>query len=163
MRSTRLTVAIALLLALGLWQIQADQESRAKKTNSPDNADLIKQGNYLVSEVAHCGHCHTPLDSKGQPDRSRLLQGATLGIVPKQKTDNWADKAPNITSSGLAGKWSEQEMIKFLTTGVNAEGDKPTPPMPVFHLNTRDARAVFLYLKSLPGSKGGEDGDKKNK
>ena len=38
-----------------------------------------------------------------EPDRSRLLQGATLGIAPKQKTKEWADKAPDITSGGLAG------------------------------------------------------------
>jgi hypothetical protein len=53
-------------------------------------------------------------------------------------------------------------MIKFLTAGTNPEGEKPIPPMPVFHLKTRDARAVFLYLKSLPGSKGREDRGKKS-
>jgi len=153
MRFKWLMAGIAILAAVGIWQVRADEDSTAKKKPSPAPADLIKHGDYLVNKVAHCSHCHTALDSKGQPTPSRLLQGAMLGFAPKKKTENWAAKSPDITSSGLAGKWSEEEMIKFLTTGVNPEGAKPIPPMPVFHLNTKDARAVFLYLKSLPGSK----------
>src|SRR5262249_55423255 len=102
----------------------------------------------------HCSVCHTPADSKGQPERSRLLQGTILPIVPKEKTENWADRSPDITSSGLAGKWSEQDFIKFLMTGVDPEGHTRRGPRPRFHLTARDARAVVLYAKSLPGSGG---------
>jgi len=163
MRIKCLIVSIAILIAVGIWQVRADQESGAKKDSDSDGAGLIKHGDYLVNEVAHCSHCHTAPDANGQPDRSRLLQGATLGIVPKKKTENWADKSPDITSSGLAGKWSEEEMVKFLTTGMNPDGEKPTPPMPVFHLNGRDARAVAHYLKSLPGAKRRGDSEKQGK
>src|SRR5438067_158332 len=102
MRRTCLTVGIAILVAVGIWQVRADQDPRAKKRGGSPAADLVKHGEYLVNEVAHCSHCHTAPDAKGQPDRSRLLEGATLGIAPKQKTENWADKAPDITASGLA-------------------------------------------------------------
>jgi mono/diheme cytochrome c family protein len=44
-------------------------------------------------------------------------------------------------------------MAKFLTTGINPDGEKAMPPMPAFRLNARDARAVALYLKSVPGGK----------
>jgi mono/diheme cytochrome c family protein len=57
----------------------------------------------------------------------------------------------------LAGKWGEEAMVKFLTTGINPEGEKAMPPMPAFRLNPRDARAVFLYLKSLPGPEAGKE------
>src|SRR5690348_17362195 len=99
-------------------------------------------GEYLVNEVAHCSHCHSPRGDKGQPDRARLLQGATLPIRPKEPTTDWADKSPDITKSGLAGMWSEADMVKFLTTGKNPEGEGPKPPMPVFRLHEEDARAV---------------------
>jgi hypothetical protein len=47
-------------------------------------------------------------------------------------------------------------MVKFLTTGSDPDGKKARPPMPAFRLNARDARAAYLYLKSLPGpSEGG--------
>jgi len=163
MRFKYLTVGIAILVAVGIWQVRADQESEAQKGSTPAASDLIKHGEYLVSRVAHCGDCHTPRDTRGDPDRSRLLQGTALGIVPKQKTEHWADKSPDITGGGLAGEWSEVEMIKFFTTGVNPHGEEPTPPMPVFRLHGSDARAVTLYLKSLPGKKGSGEGAKKSK
>ena len=123
---------------------------------------MLKQGAYLVNEVAHCSHCHTLQDAKGQPDRARLLQGATLPIKPKEQTENWADKSPDLTRSGLAGMWSEADMVKFLMTGTDPDGKKARPPMPAFRLNAGDARAVALYLKSLPAPNGGQDGGKKD-
>jgi mono/diheme cytochrome c family protein len=147
------TVGIAVLVVTGGWRAQADDESR-KQNRQADTADLIKHGEYLVNEVAHCSHCHTPQDDQGRPERGRLLRGATLPIRPKKETSNWADKSPDITRKGLAGEWKEEDMIKFLTTGVDPEGEKPRPPMPLFHLHARDARAVVLYLKSLPGGNG---------
>jgi len=157
------TIGIAILVAAGLWQVRANQVSEAKDRGTPAASDLISHGEYLVSQVAQCGDCHTPRDTHGDPDQSRRLQGATLGIVPKQKTKDWADKSPDITGAGLAGMWSEREMIKFFTTGVNPDGEKATPPMPAFRLHESDARAVTLYLKSLPGKKGSGGNAKKSK
>ncbi len=163
MRFRYLAVGIALLVAIGIWQVRAGQEPGAKPEGGQDTADLAKHGDYLVNCAVLCGDCHTPRDSRGQPDQSRRLQGAMLGIAPKQKTKDWAEKAPDITSGGLAGKWSEEELAKFLMTGTNPGGEKATEPMPAFRLNARDARAVTLYLRSLPGKKGNrekEDGGK---
>jgi len=162
MRSKYLMAGVAVVAVLILWQVRADQDSGAKK-DSGEAADLMKHGEYLVNEVAGCTHCHTPHDAKGQPDKSRSLRGATIPFAPKEKTKNWADMSPDITAGGLAGQWSEDQMVTFLTTGANPHGDKPTPPMPAFHLNARDAKAVTLYLKSLPGSKESKESDKKNK
>jgi hypothetical protein len=144
----------AALLAAGLWDASAGQPPAPRTEAKDSDADLIKRGEYLVNEVAHCSHCHTPQTDKGELDRARLLQGATLPIRPKKETKNWEDESPDITHGGVAGKWSEAAMIKFLRTGENPDGMKPTPPMPVFHLHEDDARAVTLYLRSLPGAKG---------
>ena len=95
--------------------------------SGPNGDDaLVKRGEYLVREVAGCTHCHS---SPG-------------------------DKAPDITRSGLAGKWKEAELVKLLTTGKNPEGVAPTAPMPAFHLHDDDAKAVAAHLRSLPGAKG---------
>jgi len=153
MRFKYLTLVIALLLAVGIWQVRAAPQPGARPPSSPDNAALLKHGEYLVSSVAMCSHCHTAHDAKGQPDQSRFLQGAMLDIAPKQKTPNWAEQSPNITSSGLAGKWSEEQLIRFLMTGIDPGGKQARAPMPPFRFNATDARAVTLYLKSLGGSK----------
>jgi len=113
MRLKCLSSGIAILVAILLWQVSTAQPPRR------DTASLVLHGKYLVNEVAHCTHCHTAPDADGVSVPSRLLQGAVLGIVPKKKTKNWADRSPDITSSGLAGKWSEGAMVKFLMTGVD--------------------------------------------
>ncbi len=155
MRLERLVVGIAILVAVGVWHVRADQGSGARQESGPDNPDLRKHGAYLVTAAILCGDCHTPQDDKGMPDRARPLRGTTLPIRPKRETKDWADEAPDITGSGLAGRWNEEEMVKFLTTGIDPDGKKAGPPMPAFRLNARDARAVYLYLKSLPGAKAG--------
>ncbi len=161
MRFQCLAVGIVVLVAVTIWPVRAGQESGAKKEGSPDTADLLKHGDYLVNKAILCSDCHTSQDDRGKPDRTRLLRGSTLPIRPKKETRDWADEAPDITAKGLAGKWGEEGMVKFLTTGIDPDGKKASPPMPAFRLDARDARAVFLYLKSLPGSEGG--GKKKDK
>src|SRR4051812_8690655 len=108
MRLAYLTAGLAVLVAAGVWQVQADRADTAKDKKGPVTAALIKHGDYLVNRVALCSDCHTPRDAKGNFDRSKLLQGATLGVVPKKKTEGWMDKAPDITASGLAGEWKEE-------------------------------------------------------
>jgi hypothetical protein len=162
MRPNILAIGTAVLVAVGIWQVRAAQESGAKQASDPDAASLRKHGDYLVNVAILSGDCHTPQDDRGKPDRTRVLRGATLPIRPKKETKNWADKSPDITGSGLAGQWSEGEMVKFLTTGMNPDGMIARAPMPAFRLNTSDARAVHMYLQSLSGESGGE-GKRQNK
>jgi mono/diheme cytochrome c family protein len=138
-------LSVVTILAGSVWLGRAAEPSR--------DDTLIKRGEYLVTQVAGCTHCHTPTQEKGRPDAGRQLQGATLPIRPKEPTKDWADKSTDITRSGLAGKWSEADMVKFLTTAKNPDGADPIPPMPAFHLHDEDARAIAAYLRSLPGSK----------
>jgi len=146
MRYHGIGVGVVAVLAAGLWSGRAEEKPRAEPKGE---AALIKHGEYLVNNVAGCTHCHTPHDEKGQPNASRNLQGATLSIKPKDEKAEWAGESPNITASGRARRWTEEEFGKFLTTGQNPHGQKPTPPMPVYKLKPEDARAVVLYLRSL--------------
>ena len=68
-----------------------------------------------------------------------------------------ADRAPDITASGKAGKWGAEKMARYLMGG---KGEKPEAPMPAYHLSAEDARAVAAYLRSLPGHKGKAPRDK---
>ena len=140
----------AVLLAAAVWLARAEGPPAARADAKGDD-DPVKRGEYLALEVAHCGHCHTPPDAGGRPDRAKLLQGATLPIKPKDPKAEWADRSPDITKGGLAGQWGEAGMVRFLTTGKNPGGEGPTPPMPAFHLKPEDARAVARYLLTLPG------------
>jgi mono/diheme cytochrome c family protein len=132
------------------WNLCTRAADKPKANAKADAAALIKRGDYLVNEVARCGDCHTPRNNRGQLDNTRALQGAPIWFTPKVKPKEWEGKAPDITLSGKAGKWTEAKMIKYLTTG--GKGEKPEPPMPAYHFSQDDARAVTAYLRSLRGA-----------
>jgi mono/diheme cytochrome c family protein len=125
-------------------------------------AALVKRGDYLVNEVARCGDCHTPRDDRGNLDRTRHLQGASIWFTPKVKPREWEGHAPDITAGGKAGKWGEAKMVKYLMNGGNDEDEGSDPPMPAYRLSEDDARAVTAYLRSLPGGKQGAGRKKKD-
>jgi mono/diheme cytochrome c family protein len=130
-------LALALVAAAAvLWRAPA--AGQAKDENKNDEA--LKRGAYLVNSVAQCGNCHTPRNAKGAP----------IWFKPTSaKFEKWEDTVPNITASGLATKWSEEKLVKLLTsTGVEADA-----PMPAFKLTEGDARAVVAHLRSLPGKR----------
>jgi mono/diheme cytochrome c family protein len=142
-------MAGALLLALAaVWSWRSTAEAQPKAKAAP--AGLVKRGEYLVNEVARCGDCHTPRDARGKLDMTRHLQGAPMWFKPTNRAGEFEDKAPDITMSGKTGKWNEDKMIKFLSTGAKSD-----PPMPAYKLTVEDARAMTAYLRSLPGKKGG--------
>lgn len=107
---------------------------------------VLQRGQYLVASVAGCNDCHTPMTPQG-PDMARSLHGAPLGFEPTVAMP-WASYAPTL-AGGPAG-YTDEQFAAFLQTGVRPDGSRPLPPMPPYHLNEEDARAVVAYIKSLP-------------
>jgi mono/diheme cytochrome c family protein len=139
-------LALALVAAAAvLWRAPAAGQAEGENKND----EAIQRGAYLVNTVAQCGNCHTPRNSKGELDITRRLQGAPIWFKPTNiKFEHWEDTAPDLTPSGLASKWGEEKLVKFLSTGGQADA-----PMPVFKLTVGDAHAVVAYLRSLPGKR----------
>jgi len=109
------------------------------------------RGAYIVQGPGHCGTCHTPKSLLGADKDSSFLQGASL--------QGWF--APDITNNvqtGL-GKWSEDDLIKYLKTGVNAHSIASGPMAEAVENSTSqmidaDLKAVATYLKSLGSDTG---------
>jgi hypothetical protein len=66
---------------------------------------------------------------------------------PTVPVPGWAERSVKI--AGLPG-WSDEEAMKFFTTGIGPNGKPASPPMPNFRFNKEDAAAVVAYLKTLP-------------
>jgi mono/diheme cytochrome c family protein len=115
------------------------------------DTDAVAYGKYLVEEVGKCQVCHTPRLESGELDKSKWLKGAVLDFQPLKPVEGWHKTSPDITSgSRLFGRWKEEGLVKFLTTGVNPNNGKPAdPPMPAYKVTKKDAEAMVAYLKSL--------------
>ena len=139
-----LVLVLAPLAAVS-WRTPSAGQPKSDKVDD----ETLKSGSYLVNNVAQCGNCHTPRNAKGELDTTRHLQGAPIWFKSTQiKFEKWEDAAPDLTTSGLARRWGEEKLVKFLSTGGQADA-----PMPAFKLAEADARAVVAYLRSLPAKR----------
>jgi mono/diheme cytochrome c family protein len=113
--------------------------------------DLVARGEYLV-RFGGCNDCHTPGYFLGKPDLARFLGGSDVGFdLPGMGTF----VGPNLTpdnETGL-GRWSRDQIITAIQTGVRPDGRILAPIMPwraFAGLTKSDAGAIVDYLKSLP-------------
>ena len=112
-----------------------------------DPAGLVERGEYIVRNVAVCGHCHSddPRNADGALSGGRAFSNWRLGAI----------RASNLTpdaGTGL-GSWSEAEIVRAVRNGQDREGHLLAPIMPYEWLSAmgdRDALAVAAYLKTLP-------------
>ncbi len=122
----------------------------------PDVArdDIVAYGKYLVRPLGHCNHCHTPL-VKGQHDFSRLGAGGNLFAEPLGYA--FTALAPNITQHpefGI-GDWSDDEIKKVITTGINRSEQQLLPFMGFSYyanISDEDLDAIVAYLRTIPPS-----------
>jgi len=123
----------------------------------PDSAKSPEwnRGAYLVQGLGHCSACHAERNPLGAT--ARLAGGEALG-GGQIMGSNWY--APSLTSSMEAGSagWPIEEIIQLLTTGVSTRATTSGPMAEVVrhslqYLTNEDARAMAVYLKSLPETK----------
>src|SRR6478752_3668655 len=115
----------------------------------PKQSAQWNRGAYLVQGLGHCAMCHTAINALGGSSESKAFEG---GMIPNQ---NWY--APSLTSNREAGlgDWEIQEITDLLQAGASKRATVYGPMAEVtFHslqyLSDEDARAMAVYLKSLP-------------
>lgn len=119
--------------------------------------EAVQQGQYLVTLLG-CANCHTDGALVGEPNDSRLMAGSEVGIAwtsPLEGSNPGVVYPANLTpdpETGL-GDWSLEEIVAMLQTGIDNHGRGSLPVMPWIaysRLKAEDARAIAMYLKSLP-------------
>lgn len=148
-RSAFLTVGATIILSLssiGFSPVLAQDRKPPSQSKSAAGLGDVARGKYLVEGVARCSQCHTPLDSAGNPDRNRWLQGGPVPFQPSRPNADWPQVVPRIGGTPPA---PDADMIKLLTTGIWTTGTYLRAPMPQFRMERSDAEAVVAYLKSL--------------
>ena len=133
--------------ALAVWRAMYFTPSAQRHDDA--QAAQGDRGAYLVQGLGHCSACHTARNVLGASGDMTDLSG---GLIPVQ---NWY--APSLASGAEAGlqDWEPAQIERLLLTGVSAGGTVLGPMAEVVlhstqHLAPADARAMAVYLKSLP-------------
>jgi mono/diheme cytochrome c family protein len=122
---------------------------RATHTPDPRREASPEYGRYLANHVSLCADCHTPRGGlQSAPDRDRLFAGNAS--PPPSFPANPSNLTPD-TATGI-GRWSEEDFVRALRTGVNPAGDTLHPFMPwreYRRMSDGDLRALYRYLRTL--------------
>jgi mono/diheme cytochrome c family protein len=114
--------------------------------------DRVARGEYLANHVAVCIDCHSKRDwsrFSGPPAEGTFGMGG----------DRFDQKfgfpgvyfAKNITPAGIS-RYTDGELFRVITTGVNKEGEAMFPVMP-FHyygqMDEEDIKSIIAYIRTL--------------
>jgi mono/diheme cytochrome c family protein len=119
------------------------------------SAESLKdRGKYLVT-IASCNDCHTPGYFLGKPDMTSYLGGSDVGFeLPGLGVFVGRNLTPD-KETGL-GNWTVPQIVAALQTGKRPDGRELAPIMPwraFANFTKRDARAIAVYLKTIPAVK----------
>jgi mono/diheme cytochrome c family protein len=115
--------------------------------------DRVARGEYLANHVTVCIDCHSTRDwsrFSGPPTKGTFGMGGDL--FDQKFGFPGAYYAKNITPAGI-GDYSDGELFRTITTGVDKEGQALFPVMP-FHyygqMDEEDIKAIIAYIRTLP-------------
>jgi mono/diheme cytochrome c family protein len=115
--------------------------------------ERVKRGEYLANHVAVCLDCHSQRDwsrYSGPPKPgTRGVGGDHFGKELGLPGDLYTK---NLTPYAL-GSWTDGEIYRAITTGVNREGKALFPLMPYNHYgmaDPEDVKDIIAYLRTLP-------------
>jgi mono/diheme cytochrome c family protein len=119
---------------------------RSTLPSQPDRDAAWHRGRYLVEVAGHCAECHSARNVFGAiKESSRLAGGIDQELVGYD---------PNITPAGI-GHWSEQDILRAITTGQTPElrqlgGSMEDVVQNIARLPASDQRAIAAYLVTVP-------------
>jgi mono/diheme cytochrome c family protein len=138
------------------WVIEPVGPKNTPEKHAPRQVDA-NNGRYLAHHVANCVSCHTRMDMRtGELVGPLFGGGAEHAAVSGEKKTYLS---PNLTPSprwGWIEGWDQSAFAARLTSGFGREGS-PMPWSALKELSNDDARAIYLYLRTLPNAEGGPD------
>jgi mono/diheme cytochrome c family protein len=152
-----LGVLFLVVIALGAAGFAYLKTAFPKVDPAPDlvvekTPERIERGRYLANHVMLCMDCHAERDFSlfsGPPKPGTLGAGGDRF----DQTMNFPGVfyARNITPAGI-GEWTDGELYRLLTTGVNKHNEVIFPVMPYNNYakaDPEDIKDVIAYIRSL--------------
>jgi mono/diheme cytochrome c family protein len=114
--------------------------------------ERLERGEYLAYNITMCIDCHSTRDwnkFSGPPVDGTHGQGGE--IFSREMGFPGTYYASNITPSGI-GDWTDGELFRAITAGVNKEGKAlfPVMPYPYFgKMDIEDVYSIIAYIRTL--------------
>ena len=147
-----LTVIVLIAGLIGYVKTALPKISKAPAMTVDLSADKVERGRYLANNVAVCMDCHSTRDWNkfGGP-----LKEGTLGRGGEKFDQQYGFPgvyySRNITPAGLS-RYTDGELYRVITTGVNREGKAMFPVMPYPYygkMDPEDVKCIIAYLRTL--------------
>ncbi len=147
-------IVLVLLLMVGASAIyfvsSFPKVGPARNLTIASTPERVARGKYLANHVAACFSCHSTrnFDYYAGP----IVPGTGGKGGQELKGDFGTIHLPNITPAAL-GSWSDGELVRAITAGVNNEGKALFPMMPYREygqMDEEDLKAIVAYLRALP-------------
>ena len=114
--------------------------------------ERIARGKYLANHITNCMDCHS------KRDWTRFAGPATEGtfgmggdLFDKKFGFPGRYYAKNITPEGIS-RYTDGELFRVITTGVNKEGEALFPVMPYHYygqMDQEDIKSIIAYVRTL--------------
>jgi hypothetical protein len=155
----KLFVQIMVLLLIGVasfagyFKLILPRDIPIPDIQLPTDPELVERGRYLANHVAVCMDCHSKRDWNyyaGPIVPGTLGQGGEVFDESSGLPGTVISK--NITPYNL-GDWSDGELYRAITGGLQKNGDALFPLMPYDAYRTMDRDdllAIMAYLRTIP-------------
>lgn len=147
-------IAVVIIAVLGLLAYLkfALPNIEAKPIEVEITKQRVERGEYLANHVTLCMDCHSERDwSKfaGPPIEGTMGQGGELFDEKVGFPGRFI--SPNITPYGI-GNWTDGELYRAITSGVNKDGKALFPIMPYHNfskMSMEDIKSIIAYIRTL--------------
>lgn len=151
-----IVVVILILAGLGYLKFLLPAVGKAPDVKATPSPDRIERGRYLANHVAVCMDCHSTRDWSRF---SAPLVAGSMGIGGEYFGPEMGFPgtfySKNITPYHLSN-WTDGEIYRTITTGVNRDGDALFPVMPYLNygkMDPEDVLSIIAYLRTLAPQK----------
>jgi len=145
-------LVVVIASALAYVKLVLPNVGKAENINIEATPEMIKRGEYLANHVTVCIDCHSKRD---WTKFSGPLVDGTEGMGGDAFTKEFGFPgtfyAKNITPEGI-GKWTDGELIRAISCGVNRDRKAffPVMPYPYYaHMDKEDIIAIVAYIRTL--------------
>ena len=145
-------IVIIIAGAIAYIKLALPAVSKAEDLKIAVTPELVKRGEYLANHVCVCIDCHSVRDwTKFSGPLVEGTEGKGGEAFTKEVGFPGSFYAKNITPAGLS-KWTDGEILRAVSCGVNKDGDALFPVMMYPYYRTMDKEdliAIVAYLRTL--------------